>query len=49
MRATRQLNDLGQSLLFGNINRDALSTGRVNHYIDELSVIYPATAVRIGW
>jgi hypothetical protein len=43
MRAKKQLRNLS-----GNINRDPLSTGTVNHYIDELSVIYPATAIRTG-
>jgi transaldolase len=36
--ATRRLRDLGQSLWLGNITRDLLDTGRLQRYIDELSV-----------
>jgi transaldolase len=38
MKATRQLNDLGQSLWLDNITRDLLTTGTLKRYIDELSV-----------
>jgi hypothetical protein len=48
MRATRQFRGLGQSLLVDNINRDPLSPVTVNHCTDELSMIYPATAIRTG-
>jgi hypothetical protein len=48
MRATRQFRDLVQSLLVDNIHRDPLGTGTVIHCTDELSMIYPATAIRTG-
>lgn len=38
MNATRQLHDLGQSLWLDNISRAILNDGRLQHYIDELSV-----------
>jgi transaldolase len=38
MKPTQQLHDLGQSLWLDNITRELLSTGRLQKYIDELSV-----------
>jgi transaldolase len=38
MKATARLHDLGQSLWLDNITRDLLTTGTLQHYIDELSV-----------
>ena len=38
MKATTQLNDLGQSLWLDNITRDLLDRGTLKQYIDELSV-----------
>ncbi len=38
MNPTRQLHDLGQSLWIDNIDRDMLATGKLQGYIDELSV-----------
>ncbi|HET9694122.1 MAG TPA: transaldolase family protein, partial [Steroidobacteraceae bacterium] len=38
MKATQQLHDLGQSLWLDNITRDLLTSGTLQHYIDELSV-----------
>jgi transaldolase len=38
MKATGKLHDLGQSLWLDNITRDLLTTGTLQHYIDELSV-----------
>src|SRR5437879_4458667 len=38
MRATRMLNDLGQSLWLDNITRALLDSGTLKNYIDELSV-----------
>ncbi len=38
MKATKLLHELGQSLWLDNITRDFLDTGRLQHYIDELSV-----------
>jgi transaldolase len=35
---TRQLHDLGQSLWVDNIDRDMLATGKLQGYVDELSV-----------
>ncbi len=38
VKATGQLHRLGQSLWLDNITRDLLTSGTLNHYIDELSV-----------
>ena len=38
MKATQMLHDLGQSLWLANITRDLLTSGTLQHYIDELSV-----------
>src|SRR6516162_6113750 len=38
VKATGQLHRLGQSLWLDNITRDLLSSGTLQHYIDELSV-----------
>jgi len=38
MKATQQLNDLGQSLWLDNITRDLLERGTLKNYIEELSV-----------
>jgi transaldolase len=38
MTATKALYDLGQSLWLDNITRDLLTSGTLEHYIDELSV-----------
>lgn len=38
MKATQALRDLGQSLWLDNITRELLLTGKLKHYIDELSV-----------
>jgi transaldolase len=38
MKATQLLHDLGQSLWLDNITRDLLITGRLQQYIDQLSV-----------
>ncbi len=38
MNPTGQLHNLGQSLWLDNITRDLLTSGRLKHYIDELSV-----------
>jgi transaldolase len=38
MKATQQLNDLGQSLWLDNITRDLLDGGTLKRYIDDLSV-----------
>jgi transaldolase len=38
MRATKRLNDLGQSLWLDNITRELLDSGTLKRYIDELSV-----------
>ena len=38
MKATHQLRYLGQSLWLDNITRDLLTIGRLQHYIEELSV-----------
>ncbi|MFO1475582.1 MAG: transaldolase [Verrucomicrobiota bacterium] len=38
MKATQQLNELGQSLWLDNITRDLLTTGTLKKYIAELSV-----------
>src|SRR6266436_9931605 len=38
MRATRMLNDLGQSLWLDNITRELLDSGTLKNYIDDLSV-----------
>jgi hypothetical protein len=43
MRAKKQRRDLSC-----NINRDPFGTGTVDYRIDELSVIYPGTAIRTG-
>ncbi len=38
MKATQQLNHLGQSLWLDNITRELLDSGTLKHYIDDLSV-----------
>src|SRR5271165_1841506 len=38
MKATKQLNDLGQSIWLDNITRDLLTNGTLRRYIEELSV-----------
>ena len=38
LKATGQLHRLGQSLWLDNITRDLLSSGTLQHYIDDLSV-----------
>jgi transaldolase len=38
MKATQQLNNLGQSIWLDNITRDLLTSGTLKHYIDDLSV-----------
>ena len=38
MKATQQLNGLGQSLWLDNITRDLLNSGTLKRYIDEFSV-----------
>lgn len=38
MKATQLLHNLGQSLWLDNITRDLLNNGRLEHYIEELSV-----------
>ncbi len=38
IRATGQLNRLGQSLWLDNITRDLLTSGTLEHYVEELSV-----------
>ena len=38
MKATQQLNNLGQSLWLDNITRDLLDSGTLRKYIEELSV-----------
>ena len=38
MKATQQLNELGQSLWLDNITRDLLDGGTLKRYIDDLSV-----------
>ncbi len=38
MKATQQLNNLGQSIWLDNITRDLLNSGTLQHYIDDLSV-----------
>src|SRR5262245_138941 len=38
MKATRALNELGQSLWLDNVSRDMLDSGTLKRYIDELSV-----------
>jgi transaldolase len=38
MKATKVLHNIGQSLWLDNITRDLLNTGRLQRYIDELSV-----------
>src|SRR6185436_14897009 len=38
LKATGQLHRLGQSLWLDNITRDLLSSGALQHYIDDLSV-----------
>ena len=38
MKATKQLQDLGQSLWLDNITRELLTSGTLKRYIDELSV-----------
>lgn len=38
MKATEQLQRLGQSLWLDNITRDLLTSGTLQRYIDELSV-----------
>ena len=38
MKATEQLQSLGQSLWLDNITRDLLTSGTLQRYIDELSV-----------
>jgi transaldolase len=38
MKATKALHEMGQSLWLDNITRDLLSSGTLQHYIDELSV-----------
>jgi len=38
MKATQQLHNLGQSLWLDNITRDLLTSGTLQHYIDDLSV-----------
>jgi transaldolase len=38
MNATKRLNDLGQSLWLDNITRPLLTSGTLEHYIDELSI-----------
>src|SRR5208337_3524933 len=38
MKATQQLHDLGQSLWLDNITRDLLTSGTLEHYIEEFSV-----------
>ena len=47
MEVTRQLHDLGQSLWLDNITRDLLNRGISKHSIDELSVTYATTAIRV--
>jgi transaldolase len=38
MKATERLHALGQSLWLDNIIRDLLTSGTLQHYVDELSV-----------
>ena len=38
MKATQKLYDAGQSLWLDNITRDLLTSGMLQHYIDELSI-----------
>ena len=38
IRATGKLHDMGQSLWLDNITRSLLTSGTLNHYIQELSV-----------
>ena len=38
MKATQQLNKLGQSLWLDNITRQLLDSGTLKKYIDELSI-----------
>ena len=38
LKATGQLHRLGQSLWLDNITRDLLTSGTLQHYIDDLSV-----------
>jgi hypothetical protein len=38
MKPTRALHDLGQSLWLDNITRELLNSGKLQRYIDELSV-----------
>ena len=38
IRATEQLHEMGQSLWLDNITRGLITTGTLNHYIQELSV-----------
>jgi transaldolase len=38
LNPTKQLHDLGQSLWIDNIDRDMLATGKLQQYVDELSV-----------
>ena len=38
IRATEKLHDMGQSLWLDNITRSLLTSGTLNHYIEELSV-----------
>src|ERR1700746_793243 len=38
MKATKQLHELGQSIWLDNITRDLLTSGTLQHYIDDLSV-----------
>lgn len=38
MKATQQLHDLGQSVWLDNITRELLTSGKLRHYISELSV-----------
>jgi transaldolase len=47
MKPTRQLHDLHQSLWLDNITRYLVSSRTVKHCMDELSVIYPTTAIRV--
>ena len=38
MNPTAQLNRAGQSLWLDNITRDLLTSGRLQHYVDDLAV-----------
>jgi hypothetical protein len=47
MKATRQLHELHSSVGLETISRDSLSSRALEQRLDEISVSYPAPAIRM--